>query len=78
MVFTSKEPWGTVIYNPGGLNKGKKSAFFYQPELRNRRRNRTKNAQVWMQNSYRRNSIRICTFGNRTTFHGQGEAFGGI
>ena len=33
---------------------------------------------MWRQNSYRRNSIRICTFGRRTTFHEQGEAFGGI
>ena len=46
--------------------------------LRNHRRNQTRNVQVWRQNSYRRNSIRICTFGHRTAFHEQGEAFGGI
>lgn len=75
-----KEPWGTVIDNPGDLIKEKKNFFFFfcSPGLRNHRRNQTRNVQVWRQNSYRRNSIRICTFGHRTTFHEQGEAFGGI
>lgn len=77
MLFINKEPWRIVICNSRDLIKESK-VLFYQPGLRNHRRNQTRNAQVWMQNSYRRNSIRICTFGNRTTFHEQGEAFGGI
>lgn len=78
MSSINKEPWRILIYNPRDLIFKKRKLLFYQPGLRNHRRNQTRNAQAWMQNSYRRNSIKICTFGNRTTFHEQGEASGGI